>query len=88
MKREDWGDDWPLIVDSGYAVCMWRDGQRHALFQVRNITYAVNGTASGAKGKYNYRDIEEIWADHPDPYQPKVDITPILRAALALCDEK
>jgi hypothetical protein len=45
-------------------------------------TYAANGTA---KNHGNYLDIDPIWAPHPDVPGLKIDISPVIDAALALC---
>jgi hypothetical protein len=46
-------------------------------------TYAANGTA---KDHGNYLDIDPIWAPNPDVSGLKIDISPVIDAALALCN--
>jgi hypothetical protein len=45
-------------------------------------TYAANGTA---KDHTDYPALSPIWANNPDVEGLKIDITPIIKAGLALC---
>jgi hypothetical protein len=81
-------DKWPLKVPYVVAHC---EGitvtGRH--LQVATVdapdgkTYAANGTA---KDHGSYLDIDPIWAANPDVAGLKIDMSPVLDAALALCD--
>ncbi len=84
----DFGDKWPLTVP--YVVAHCEDvtvaGRPLKVATVEapdGKTYAANGTA---KDHGNYLDIDPIWAPHPDVSGLKIDISPVIDAALALCD--
>jgi len=80
VTKSEYGDDWPLTVDSGTVLC--RPGHV-ALFKTENgLVYGVNGTATGN----GYAQIDPIWRDHPDIEGLKVNIGPITDAALEQCD--
>ncbi|WP_311380760.1 DUF2511 domain-containing protein [Arthrobacter sp. ISL-28] len=82
------GDKWPLTVP--YVVAHCEDitvAGRH--LQVATVvdapdgkTYAANGTA---KDHGNYLDIDPIWAANPGVSGLKINISPVIDAALALC---
>lgn len=82
VSKEEFGDSWPLTVDSGYLEC-WKHNA--VIFHSNGKTYAVNGTAIGWRRSEGWRDIEEIWADDPTPGYYKIDISPILDRGLTLC---
>lgn len=88
LVNTDFGDKWPLTVPYVTAHCqaLTVDG-RHlkAVFvdAPGGKTYALNGTA---KDHSSHPDIDPIWAPHPDVSGLKVDISPVIDAALALCD--
>ena len=82
------GDKWPLTVPYVVAHCEGITvAGRH--LQVATVdapdgkTYAANGTA---KDHGNHLDIDPIWAPNPDVSGLKIDISPVIDAALALCD--
>ncbi|MBT2534502.1 DUF2511 domain-containing protein [Arthrobacter sp. ISL-48] len=81
------GDKWPLTVPYVVAHCQGITvAGRH--LQVATVdapdgkTYAANGTA---KDHGNYLDIDSIWAPNPDGSGLKIDFSPVIDAALALC---
>lgn len=81
------GDKWPLTVPYVVAHCQnITVAGRH--LQVATVdapdgkTYAANGTA---KDHGNYLDIDPIWAPNPDVSGLKIDISPVIDSALALC---
>jgi hypothetical protein len=88
LVSTDFGDKWPLTVPYVTAHCqaITVDG-RHlkAVFLDApwGKTYALNGTA---KDHSSHPDIDPIWAPHPDVPGLKIDISPVIDAALALCD--
>jgi hypothetical protein len=82
------GDKWPLKVP--YVVAHCEDitiAGRHLKVATVDAPdgkiYAANGTA---KDHGNYLDIDPIWAPNPDVSGLKIDMSPVLDAALALCD--
>lgn len=82
VSRSDFGDAWPLTVESGTLRC---EPGRAVVFRSPDGTdYAVNGSAMDGR----YRDIEAIWAANTDPatnpYIPKMDLAPLIAAGLAL----
>lgn len=82
------GDKWPLTVPYVVTHCegitvTGRHLQVATLDAPDGKTYAANGTA---KDHGNYLDIDPIWAPHPDVSGLKIDISPVIHAALALCD--
>jgi Protein of unknown function (DUF2511) len=85
VTRGEFGEGWPLTVDSGELRCEAGDA---VVFKAPDGTdYAVNGTAGDA----GYLDIRPIWADNPDAltrdFIPKIAITPLIEAGLKLCSE-
>ena len=79
VKRSDYGDAWPLTVDSGTLRC---EGAGAVVFVAPDGTeYGVNGMAS------KYADIDPIWVA-PDPSLPNLrkSIGPLIERGLALCD--
>ncbi|BCW84013.1 hypothetical protein NicSoilE8_16860 [Arthrobacter sp. NicSoilE8] len=87
LVSTDFGDKWPLTVP--YVVTHCEDitvaGRPLRVATVDapdGKTYAANGTA---KDHGNYLDIDPIWAPHPDVSGLKIDISPVIDAALALC---
>lgn len=82
------GDKWPLTVPYVIAHCEnITVAGRHLKVATVDApdgkTYAANGTA---KDHGNYADIDPIWAPHPDVSGLKVDISPVIDAALELCN--
>ena len=84
----DFGDEWPLTVPYAVVHCdeILAGGR---LLQVATLdapdgtTYAANGTA---KDHGNYADIDPIWAPDPEVDGLKIDISPIVDAALEQCE--
>ena len=81
-------DEWPLTVPYAVAHCeditvAGRSLQVATIDDPDGKTYAANGTA---KDHGNYLDIDPIWAPNPDVTGLKIDISPVIDAALALCD--
>jgi hypothetical protein len=82
VSRSDFGNEWPLTVDSGTLDC---DEPGLVTFSANGTTYAVNGLAIGSD---RWPDIDAIWAD--DPQQPglKISIGPLIDRGLAICEAK
>jgi hypothetical protein len=81
LQRADYGDDWPLTVDSGTVRC---EHGTQVVFESGGKTYAVNGAATSQRP--DLPDVAEIWADNPAGQPPKLDISPIVDAGLELCE--
>lgn len=79
VTRADFGDSWPLTVESGTLRCDGSDGVGKAYIVTSEGTFALNGLA-----KSEYDDIDPIWAEGDDGI-PKKDIAPLIDAALELC---
>lgn len=80
LDRADFGDTWPLTVDSGTVYCL--DGA--VTFYTYGHEYTINGTARTLHP--TWPTIDEIWAPNPDVPGTSIDISPVLDAGLALCD--
>ncbi|WP_417589220.1 DUF2511 domain-containing protein [Pararhodobacter oceanensis] len=78
ISAETFGDQWPLTVDSGRIDCI---APNAAVFIHNGTTYQLNGMAQSR----GYALINPIWRDNPDIPGTKISISPLLRAALALC---
>lgn len=78
VTRADFGDDWPLTVESGTLSC--QPGRAVVFLAPDGTAYGVNGSAA------DYEDIDPIWAENPGGPGPKKDIGPLITAGLALCD--
>lgn len=88
LVSTNFGDKWPLTVPYVTAHCqaITVDGRRlKAVFvdAPGGKTYALNGTA---KDHSSHPDIDPIWAPHPEVAGLKSDVSPVIDAALALCD--
>ncbi|MFS8104661.1 YebY family protein [Lentzea alba] len=78
VRREDFGEKWPLTVDAGIVRC-----QNGAVtFTANGFNYDVNGTAMT---KNRGKKIDEIWADNPKVPGLKINISPIIDLGLKLC---
>jgi hypothetical protein len=71
VTRKDFGDKWPLTVDSGEIECV---GGVLLVFHSGSKTYALNGAAQ-TRG---YPKIDPIWRDNPKLPGTKVNIGPLL----------
>jgi hypothetical protein len=78
VTSADYGDEWPLTVDSGTLAC---DGDA-VTFTAGGKTYAVNGMATTRSAGV---DIEPIWADNPEVEGTKKSIGVLINDGLALC---
>jgi len=87
VVSSDYGDEWPLTVPYAVVHCEeivagGRVLQVASLTAPDGTTYAANGTA---KDHGNFADIDPIWAPDPDVDSLKIDISPIIEAALKGC---
>lgn len=78
VSRADFGDQWPLTVESGYINCI---GWRTAVFHHGGQTYALNGLAKGE----GFAPLDPIWRDNPGRGGPKMSVDPLLSLALKRC---
>lgn len=78
VRREDFGEKWPLTVDAGIVRC----NNGAVTFASGGVSYDVNGTAMT---RNRGRKIDEIWAANPTVSGLKIDISPILDLGLKLC---
>lgn len=86
LSRSEFGDAWPLTVDSGEVECL--DGRFAVIHASDGTTYALNGAAkSEARGnpKRGWHDVAEVWADDPSAVGQRKDIGAILSRATSLC---
>ena len=67
VRSSEYGEDWPLTVDSARLCCRFRA----VWVEVNGKKYGVNGTASPILEKYGYASLElkDIWRDHPDKWK-------------------
>lgn len=79
MSHDQYGDRWPLTVDSGEVRCV---NGTHIIFVTDRWTFGVNGIARGS-GKYTA--IESIWRKDPNIEGARMDMTPIISKGLSLC---
>jgi hypothetical protein len=80
VSRADFGEEWPLTVDSGELRC---EGAGAATITADGTTYALNGTATSMNAG---EDIDPIWEPNPDLPGAKKNIGPLIDRALALCE--
>jgi hypothetical protein len=83
VGRADYGNDWPLTVDSGTLRC---EAPGAVTFTSDGTTYWVNGTAGNQAETRGWADIHAIWADDPSDPGLKIYIGTLIDDGLALCD--
>lgn len=86
VSRAAMGDVWPLSVESGTLRCI--DGTMVVIDASDGTTYAVNGTANGAKnasGQPRWADVKQVAVQRADAPGLIKDLTPLLNQGLALC---
>jgi hypothetical protein len=84
ISRTDYGDDWPLTVESGTLRCD-EPGAVTFTSDDNGTTYWVNGTAGDMADSNGWQDIRPIWADDPANPGLKISIGPLIDDGLALC---
>jgi Protein of unknown function (DUF2511) len=77
VSRADFGEEWPLTIESGLLRC--RAGA--VTFETGGSVYAVNGLAMNNTQNL---DIGPIWVSGVDT--PKKNMSPLIAAGTALCD--
>lgn len=84
VTAADYGEDWPLTVDSGVLSCPVGSA---VIFGDEDTAYALNGTALGMADDRGWQDIREsaIWADDGSGLGLKKDIGPLIDDGLDLC---
>lgn len=78
VSRADF-DAWPLTVESGALRC---EAGRAVVFEAAGKVYALNGIAIADP---QYEDLNPIWAADPTGAAPKMSISDLIEAGLALC---
>ena len=85
------GDQWPLLVESGTVVCEAVPGPVvvEAVFFVDQVgtVYAVNGAAKARTETFDWPDIESIWREHPSGEDLRMNIGPLIDAGREICEE-
>jgi hypothetical protein len=82
ISKQEFGSDWPFTVDEGILACKGSRGVAEVVFTANGLSYAVNGTAKGAK---KYRPVEEVWAENPSLPGTKKNLSSIIDRGLKLC---
>jgi hypothetical protein len=80
VSRADFGEEWPLTVDSGVLSC---EEGGFVYFTADDTRYAVNGFAL-TKG--DAPRIDAIWANDPTDASLRRNIGPLIDRGLALCE--
>lgn len=87
VRSSEYGNDWPLTVDSAMLCCRFQA----VWVEVNGRKYGVNGTAGAILKKYGYAcfELKDIWRDRPDGEATglKVNIGPLIQDGLALESE-
>lgn len=89
--EQTYGGPWPLTVPKAMLDC---SPERAVTVTVEGVTFVANGLNPRLRKRYpDWLTIDPIWAAAPPKYignvnvaAPKVDIGPLIRAGLALCD--
>jgi hypothetical protein len=85
VSRTDYGEAWPLTVESGTLRC---EGASAVTFRSEDgTTYWVNGTAGGQAEEHGWQNIRPIWADDPEFEGLKISIGPLIDDGLNLCGD-
>jgi hypothetical protein len=79
LYAEDFGDQWPLIVDSVEVRCYWK--ARITTMVVGKVEYGLNQKAFDN----NYPRFDDIWKFDLHGASQKMDISPIFNEAKDLC---
>jgi hypothetical protein len=82
VTKADYGDDWPLTVESGVLKCLDDNGLALAIIEVNGVEYQLNGAAKSR----GYDDIDTIWSNNPNIPGTRVSLSPLIRKALELCN--
>lgn len=86
ISRKEFGERWPFLnISSGELACV--EGKYAVLIANDGKTYAINMEANSAVrgGSRQWIGLDEIWREDPNFPGAKIDITPILIRAEALC---
>jgi hypothetical protein len=82
VSEADFGADWPLTIPEATLRCVPASA---VILVTSKGTYAVNGLAKGQAAKNGWKEIEEIWREHPTTPGLRVDIGPLIDLGLDLC---
>jgi hypothetical protein len=78
LTKEQLGENWPLTVDSIRVDCI--DAYAAVAYH-GNVTYALNGLANSR----GFAEIEPIWRPNPKLEGTRINIGPLIDAALRQC---
>lgn len=78
VSKEQYGEDWPFIVESGYVDC----DRLASIFRHDGKIYTLNG---GGKD-WGYLPLQNIWRDNPQLSGTKVNIGPMIQLGLGQCN--
>jgi hypothetical protein len=87
VSRQDFGEAWPLTVESGIVTCSREGAKIIATFlsDADDREYALNGAATSQ----GWPPIDRIWRDDPSSTAAsaglKIPIGPLITAALNIC---
>lgn len=81
VTESQFGNEWPLTVDSGFISCLNEGGTKLALFEHNGQTYQLNGAAQSR----GYMSVNSIWKDNPNIPGAKMSIAPLINSALNEC---
>ena len=86
VRAEDYGAEWPLIVNSAKLCCI----HRAIWVEVDGKKYGVNGTSRGLLSKYGYEsyDFKEIWRPNPAFEGVYMSIHRLLQDGFSLCRDE
>ncbi len=92
VSADEYGEAWPLTVQSGELRCVLPDPARPGIqalvIVVEGRAYQLNGTASSWAGKMGWFDLGSIWRDNRAIAGTKIPISPLIQRAQSLCDAK
>ena len=86
VRAEDYGKEWPLIINSAKLCCI----HRAIWVEVDGKKYGVNGTSGGLLSKYGYEvhDFKEIWKPNPAFEGVFVSVHRLIEDGFSLCRDE
>ncbi|MEO1927580.1 MAG: DUF2511 domain-containing protein [Nautiliaceae bacterium] len=89
ITKKELGIYWPFKNADKAIIKCYKDGDIKApVVVVNGKAYGLTGYADMHYGQNDLKAINKIWADDPRIKGLKVDLGPITKKALELCDEK
>lgn len=84
VSQAEFGDDWPLTVESGVVSCVPPGA---VVFTAGGITYSLNGLAVSMSQNRGWFSVDQIWSTSEDPYGgPKKSLGGLIDMGRSLCD--